>query len=118
MYSFNSRPRKTPNLIHDKEVYITEKFCREPINWAREMKMARKLYLKFSDISFWEYLELPKKLNSLAFFLCYDGKKLLTNKYSLFTLEIQPTSKVEVGNEKLGEDRKIEKKKTLLELIT
>ena len=55
------------------------------IVWQREFKIAKKLLSEYPEMSFWRGVRLDFKLNSLAWFLGMDGKKIISKEYSNFT---------------------------------
>ena len=62
------------NIEHEACKALVSKFCANPKSWAQELKIARKLLNLSPDLKSWYALELPMKINSLAYFLTEDGK--------------------------------------------
>lgn len=56
---------------------LIEKFCDNPSSWPKEIKIARKLLLLCPDLDAWYGLTLPKKINSLSYFLSSEGKDFI-----------------------------------------
>lgn len=101
--------------------YIVGKFVKpEKINWAREIKISKKLVKSYPNEEFWRGFELTFKLNSLAWFISGDGEIKIRTDYNLFSLQFDKNDvKSDLSNEKFGEDKIIEKvpKNTLEFLI-
>lgn len=73
--------------------------------WPREMKFAKELWAKIPDQSFWEKVELPYKLNSLAGAKLPHVVALIEDKYKQFGyVPPKQEEKVEVSAEKFGLD--------------
>lgn len=69
--------------------------------WPREIKVARKLLQKNSEVSFWESVKLDFKLNSLAWFLGKEGKECLketerVNSINLDAINAENMKKLEL----------------------
>lgn len=79
----------------------------ESINWAREIKLSKEMYLFCPEQEFWElHFSLPFMLNSLAWLKNGRGAQALREQYSMFKLlEKQKTYN-------LGEKQEISKGKT------
>lgn len=85
--------------------------------WAREIKIAKKLFNLRPNVDFWNRVDLGFSLNSLAWLLSSEGKHSLfvQGKVSALKLKKPETYKL---TKKIGKDRKIlEKKKTLMEIL-
>ena len=65
-------------------------------------------------MTFWQSLDLNRKPISLSFFLTSQGKKLLKGKYFIYNrlskLDISLKKGYNLSKDKIGEDKKIEKK--------
>lgn len=84
------------------------------LNWAKEIKMAKKLLVKFPDVSFWETVYVPNKPTSLAFFLTTDGERVLTRAKQELSLEIVHSKDNTLGKEKQGKDLEFKPTKNTL----
>ena len=107
----------------NKYHFLVEKFIKEPKklkpkDWARETKIAQKLYKKYSNERFWRASLLNFKLNSLAWFLSEDGLRFLESNFLILKLKL-PKSKKIVLNDKIIESKtEFENKpKTTLEFL-
>lgn len=106
---------------HQKCQFIISKFCKEKPNWAKEIKIAKKLLISYPDIKFWEQTE-EKFLKSLVFFLCEDGSKWLAEQDKKQKLEKQlaPTEskKVVLSDKKFYVSTVVNNKpKTLMDFL-
>ncbi len=87
-------------------------------DWAREVKIAKKLLNSKFDFDFWKRVPADKKYFSLAFFLTSEGKVFLLQQKRLLKVEITPKQDYLLSDKKLGEDKKIEHKpQTLLDFL-
>ena len=102
--------------------FMVKRFMREDKEltsrvWAREIKIAKKLFNLNPNIYFWNQVDLGFPLNSLAWLLSSEGKYalLVQDKMTAF----RPKRHKPYGlTKKIGEDRKIlKKKKTLMEIL-
>lgn len=75
--------------------------------WGKEIKIA-KVLLAVHPLEFW--LSLTGDFFSLTYFLTPEGKNFVAKKFLEFKLEIKPQESYVIGTEKMGEDRKFEKK--------
>lgn len=87
------------NLEHWACTKLIEHFCLNPNNWAREIKIAKKLLYDTPDLDSWLSVKLPKTIYSLAFFLTEQGKHFIpesrANPY-VFDLDKLTTKKVNI----------------------
>ncbi len=87
------------NPEHKACVELITKFINYP-NWAKEMKIAKKLLSMSPDIESWMQLNLPNKINSLSFFLTTDGNVYIPesqkNPYLLDLQKLRPKTKSSV----------------------
>lgn len=100
--------------------FIILKYIKNNINWPREVKIAKRLIIKFKSFNFWKNLEEFKiTLPSLAWFLKPEGKAFLLKEYEKFNLNINNIKNDNnIFKFKIGNDKKICKKpKTLVEFI-
>jgi hypothetical protein len=105
--------------INNLQQFLIWKNLKEPslCNWPNQIKIASKIIKVYSNPDFWTTYFLGFKLNSLAYFLTKDGKKHLFLSYNRFLLDNLIKVDYSLG-EKVGEDRKFDKKKTLREFLT
>lgn len=101
---------------HQKCQFIVNKFCKEPINWPQNYKIAKKL---LKDNEFWVFdsLTLPYKIAGLQFFLCEDGKEVLLKEMNKKELVFPEKIKVELSETKVGADYEVFGSKTLMEFL-
>ncbi len=100
------------------EVEIIKRFLKyeaqnDVKRFAVERFNARRLIEKCPNEQFWMGLDLPFKLNSLAWFLSVDGTTLLKQKYANFRFEIPVVVQHNMGTEKVGEDAVVDTAKPL-----
>ena len=106
----------------NKRSLLINKFCKYPDSiWAnpghikREVKITKQLLALHSQ-EFWEKVNLPFKLNSLAWFLGSKGKEFLALELKRHNLSLKKKKKHILDNRKIGEDKKIDRKpRTMLE---
>jgi hypothetical protein len=88
------------------------------LNWAKEIKMAKKLLDKFPKIEFWQAVNIDLKPTSLAFFLTSQGESALYREQQRQTLELQKPQTPVLQAEKIGEDKTFQPtKKTLKDFL-
>lgn len=90
--------------------------------WPREMKMATTLVKTYNlDFLIWVIPPYGKKVPSLAYFMADYGKQYLEEQFFNFkkaTLDLSPKpEKVELEQEKIGEDVVINKPKSLKDFL-
>lgn len=110
------KPKPKPHVKAKRE--LAERLLKKPINWPREMNIANKLFEELDDVEFWKSVSLDFKLNSLAYFLTGDGRKVVENKQRAIKFEMPERETYTLEDEKVGEDKVILKKpKSLKEFI-
>ena len=112
----NKKTRKPPSFSQSliQRLIKPENLAKEGA-WAREMKMLNTLKKTYSDKAFWSNVEI--KLPSLAFFFTSAGKDFLQkvkNKIEYVKVE---KDKVELSDNKLGEDIILDKPLSLKEFM-
>ena len=124
MYSFKDKDGNSPNISTKQQLLVWLcLYIPENCNWPKEIKIANKLLKKYPDIKFWRSLDLDRKPMTLSFFLTGKGKRFLKGKYFIYKriskLDLNPKKEYNISKEKVGEDKKIKKKKptTLMEFI-
>lgn len=100
---------ETKSSEHSRCKFLVSKFLiKDQLNWAREIKIAKKLLKLYPDFKIWSDLKLKFKLNSLAFFLTEEGKGEMSvfefNKSKENVLDLLPQNSEVIGNEKIGKD--------------
>ncbi len=112
--------------LHKLCQYIVDNFCIDPkqVNWAREIKIAKKLVKMFPEMRFWE--ALSRKVIVPGFTLSkllmvenlYELGKL-HEQYLELAAQLPEILIVNLGDQKVGEDILTAKpeKKTVLEFI-
>ena len=90
--------------------------------WPREMKMATKLVSVYNlEFLMWVIPPYGKKVPSLAYFMADYGKQYLQEQFFNFNkskLDLSPKiEKVELSQNKIGEDAVINKPKTLKDFL-
>lgn len=98
----------------------------EKIVWPREIKLAKTL-LSENSAGFFNSLELKFKLNSLAFFKTEEGMAYLlqhrndleksTREEKTFQVLTSPDKPVILEKDKVGEDVRVSKSKTMMEFL-
>ena len=107
----------------NKYHFLVEKFIKEPKklkpkDWARETKIAQKLYEKYNNERFWKGSLLNFKLNSLAWFLSEDGLKFLESNYLILKLRLPKNKKIALNDEAIESQIEFENKpKTTLDFL-
>lgn len=97
---------------------IINLFCKEPINWPREIKIAKDLIKKYPTVNFWKSVDLGFKLPCLAYFKTATGSKLLELTKKKIELALPEKEVYTLNTEKIGEDVEVDKKpKTLKEFL-
>ena len=107
----------------NKYHFLVEKFIKEPKklkpkDWARETKIAQKLYAKYDSERFWRASLLDFKLNSLAWFLSADGLEFLETNFLILKLKLPQQKKIKLDNKIFGSQMEFKKKlKTTLDFL-
>lgn len=112
--------RKIPKFSYSQRKAILEKHLKQIPKGkiTQEIKFVKMVTEKFDDILFWNHFSLGYKLNSFAYFLGGEGRAKLEKAYQNFQFTIDEPKRIELSDEKIGEDFKVkQKKKTLLELL-
>lgn len=78
--------------IRDFNEYLVWKFLKSPAEldskrWLNEMVIGKTVIKEYPNVRFWNDLVIDFKLNSLAFFLTYDGRELLRIEQNKFRLD-------------------------------
>ena len=86
--------------------------------WAREIKIAKKLFNKYPDVCFWNKVDLGFSLNSLAWLLSKEGNYALNIQRRIINSAPVRNKTYEISKRKFGKDKKITKRnKTLMEIL-
>ena len=113
------KKQKKTNKYH----FLIKKFIKDPNkfqpkDWARETKIAKKLYEVFDNEKFWKQSFLDFKLNSLAWFLSQDGLKFLKNQFLLLKIKLPKSKVIELGNIVYQSKEKLDKTpKTVIDFL-
>lgn len=114
------KPPKPPKLPPINKAKLVERLVEKPSQnikfWLiKEFSILKKLEEKF-PLSFLNQLKYSKKWQSLAVLFCDDLMLDLERRYRAY-LYVPPTHETIILGEKSGEDLKIEKKKSLREIL-
>ena len=111
-----ARPKKPkPPKINKQKILekLVEKPSQKVREWAmKEFTLLKRLEEKYS-LEFLNQIKFPQKLKSLAILFSDWGEKELAQKYRAFLYIPPPEEKIELSQEKFGEDVLVEKKLTL-----
>jgi hypothetical protein len=89
--------------------HIIVSFVHGPINWPREMGIAKKLIKIAPDRKFWDSIVI-KKFPCLSALLTDDGKKFISESYAMFKFTPEKQQEFSLAGIKFGEDTKIDTK--------
>ena len=89
--------------------FIKDPSVLKPRDWAREVKIAKKLYEKFNDEKFWRHSFLNFKLNSLAWLLSKDGLTYLKEQRLILKLRLPEQKKIKLENKIYETKEKVDK---------
>jgi hypothetical protein len=120
----DSKTGQPPKIVNNQQ-FLIWKFLKNPrdISWPREIKIANKLLAQFKSIEYWNFVDLPFSLNSLAWFISSNGQEFLNQqKRKMEFIKQNPTMinqiPVELLEKPIGEDIAIDQKpKTLLDFL-
>ena len=115
------KPPKPPKLPPINKAKLVERLVEKPSQnikfWLiKEFSILKRLEEKF-PLPFLNQLKYSKKWQSLAVLFCDDLMLDLERRYRAY-LYVPPTHETIILGEKSGEDLKIEKKKSLREILT
>ena len=117
MFEYTTESGETPRIFTIQQLIIWRHLKdANTCNWPAQLKLANKLIKTYNNESFWTVYSTGFKLNSLAYFLTGDGKNKLFLDYNSYMLANPPKIEYSLGD-KIGEDRKFEKKKSLREFL-
>jgi hypothetical protein len=87
--------------------------------WAREIKIAKKIFNSRPDVYFWNQVDLGFSLNSLAWLLTEEGEHTLNIQKKTTSFTPRKNKAYKLADEKIGKDKKITKKKnkTLMDFL-
>lgn len=103
-------PRKKNKYHLLIEKFIKNTKVLKPKDWARETKIAKKLYDKFDNEIFWKRSFLDFKLNSLAWLLSKDGLEYLSKEYLILKVKLPQQKEIKLENKIYGTQKKVDKK--------
>jgi hypothetical protein len=102
--------------------FLINKFLRNVENftkgkWAKEIKLAKKLFNSRPNVTFWNQVEIDFELNSLAWFLSKEGEHALKIRGKMAKYVAPEGKQYDLSN-KVGKDKKVKsKRKTLIEIL-
>jgi 16S rRNA G966 N2-methylase RsmD len=111
------------NIEHETCKFIIANFCVDPqkITYIHQLKQAKKLYALFPDPSFWKWIvrnESEYKVYTLVHYLKPDKIKYLKELKSVKEFSIKKNDKIEIEEEKQGEDKQVKRKpRNLLDFL-
>ena len=85
--------------------------------WAKEIKLAKKLFNSCSDVRFWNQVELDFKLNSLAWLLSDEGKYALRVRGKMMKYSPKKPKEYKTQERRIGKKSYAKRKKTLIEIL-
>lgn len=110
--------KKKGDPFHYKKMEVIDRLVKPNYNKAMELKMINKLIKKY-PLDFLLTVRLHFQVHSLIWFIG-GGKKLLEDFYKVFLLRNQlilEKEELKLEDEKIGEDQKKERKKTLISFL-
>jgi len=117
---FQKKVRKKPTLFQERKDFIKRMLNGDkPSDYRLDMMVATKIFKEFKDsIDFLEKVKPPFKLNgSIKYFLTKEGIDYLRKKKLEFEYKPKNSEKIVDHKKKTGEDRVIEKRKTLRDFL-
>lgn len=75
-----------------------------PKEWAREVKISKKLFKTYPEFDFWQSFKLDFELDSLCYFLGVKGSAQVNLIYLNFKYRVPEKDKLPALSEKIGED--------------
>lgn len=92
--TIKNKKGQIPNIRNLNE-YLIWKFIKNPNHfetkdWIKESGIAKKLLKIYPNNKFWAEILLDFQINSLAWFLTYDGKEFLRIENNKFNLDLSP----------------------------
>jgi len=75
-----------------------------PREWAREVKISKKLFKTYPEFDFWKSFKLGFELDSLCYFLGEKGSAQVKLIYLNFNYRVPEKNKPAILAEKIGED--------------
>ena len=85
--------------------------------WAKEIKLAKKLFNSYPDVTFWNQVEIDFELNSLAWFCSSEGKYALLIQRKKINYRPKKRKTYQLAK-KVGKDKRIpHKKKSLMDFL-
>lgn len=111
-----ARPKKPKPPKINKKVLV-DRLVEKPSQGVREWLMKEYIILQSLEkqypLEFLNQIKFPQKLKSLAILFSDWGERELAQKYRAFLYVPPPEEKIELSQEKFGEDVLVEKKLTL-----
>ena len=121
-FSFKNQKKsiKKPTYFKERQQFIRKMLNDNPSNeYKVDMVAATKIFKRFeNDVDFLLKVKPPFKLDgSIKYFLTSDGLGYLDRKYREFNYKPKNSEKMVDHKFKFGEDRLIEKRKTLRDFL-
>lgn len=119
-YLFQKKVRKKPTLFKERKDFIKRMLNGgKSSDYRLDMIAATKIFKRFkNDIDFLLKVKPPFKLDgSIKYFLTKDGLSYLDKKHKEFHYKPKNSEKIVDHGVKTGEDRLIEKRKTLRDFL-
>lgn len=106
-------PVKKAAVDFEFRKFMVEKFLKPEkklLEYGDNIRVAGNLLKKYPDKEFWSRFSIPFKLNSLLFFYGEKGKEILEKAYFQPKEQQIKIEKVELSNEKFGQDFELKPK--------
>lgn len=114
------KPRKKPSFFKERQQFIRRMLNdKASSDYKLDMIAATKIFKRFkNDVDFLLKVKAPFNLNgSIKYFLTKDGLDYLDKKYREFHYKPKNSEKIVDHGVKIGEDKLIEKRKTLRDFL-
>jgi len=85
--------------------------------WAKEIKLAKKLFNSCPDVRFWNQVGLDFELNSLAWLLSEEGKYALKVRGKMMKYSPPKSKEYKMQKRRIGRKSYAKRKKTLIEIL-
>lgn len=85
--------------------------------WAKEIKLAKKLFNSCPDVRFWNQVELGFELNSLAWLISEEGKYALRVRGKMMRYSPEKPKEYKMQKRRIGKKSYAKKRKTLIEIL-
>ena len=85
--------------------------------WAKEIKLAKKLFNCSPDVRFWNQIELDFELNSLAWLLSEEGKHAMRVRGKMMQYSPKKPKEYKMQKRRIGKKSYAKRRKTLIEIL-